>query len=179
MCVCQWQCVTAHYLCQRWCWSNLSPWQGPIIPDYKSYLVSGPDIWVTQLNPLHSDWTLLTVTICGDSAHHRPDDCDLLSFTFQSHAIFCELGRTDFLFKAHYDLNFFSFSSYFLFYKIRTSVCSVCSIAKGNTPLLSRGSVLLIYLLMYLSFIHSLQAVLNCVTETWCSSADNMSKHWW
>lgn len=77
MCVCQWQCVAAHYLCQRWCWSNLSPWQGPIIPDYKSYLASGPDIWVTQLNPLHSDWTLLTVTICGDSAHHRSDDCDL------------------------------------------------------------------------------------------------------
>ncbi len=52
----------AHYLQQWWCWYNLSPWKGPIIPDYKSYQQSGLDIWVIQLNPLHSDCTLLRFT---------------------------------------------------------------------------------------------------------------------
>lgn len=56
---CQTVCMLAHYLWQRWCWYNLSPWKGPIIPDYKSYQESRLDIWVIQLNPLHSSWTLL------------------------------------------------------------------------------------------------------------------------
>lgn len=56
---CQTVYMLVHYLWQQCCWYNLSPWKGPIIPDYKSYQKSRLDIWVIQLNPLHSSWTLL------------------------------------------------------------------------------------------------------------------------